>query len=60
MDRVALFFFNASVNRWLVVPAAMLPLLWTMRARPVWQARLKPVCSALVAMERILAVRGLM
>jgi hypothetical protein len=47
---VALFFFNAGVESGqLVVAAAMLPLVWTMRSRPAWQARLKPVCSALVA-----------
>ncbi len=48
---VALFFFNAGVESGqLFVAAAMLPLLWVMRSRPVWRARLRPVCSLLVAM----------
>src|SRR5262245_15028168 len=48
---VALFFFNAGVESGqLFVAAAMLPLLWAMRSRPAWQATLRPVCSAAVAM----------
>lgn len=48
---LALFSFNAGVESGqLFVAAAMLPLLWIMRARRVWQTTLKPVCSTLVAL----------
>ena len=47
----ALFFFNAGVESGqLLVAAAILPLLWTIRSNPVWQTKLQPVCSALIAM----------
>ena len=47
----ALFFFNAGVESGqLLVAAAILPLLWTIRSTPVWQTKLQPVCSALIAM----------
>jgi hypothetical protein len=47
---VALFFFNAGVESGqLVVAAAVLPVVWPIRSRPVWQARLMPMCSLLIA-----------
>jgi len=45
----ALFFFNAGVESGqLLVAAAILPLLWTIRSRSQWQTKLQPVCSALI------------
>jgi len=47
---VALFSFNAGVESGqLVVAAFVLPLIWTMRTRPVWRAKLQPLCSMLIA-----------
>ena len=47
---VALFSFNAGVESGqLVVAAFVLPLIWTMRSRPVWRAKLQPLCSMLIA-----------
>jgi hydrogenase/urease accessory protein HupE len=46
---VALLSFNGGVEAGqLAVSAALLPLVSLMRARPVWQARLAPLCSALI------------
>lgn len=48
---VALVSFNAGVEAGqFAVAAALLPLVWAMRSRPVWQARLLPLCSALIVM----------
>ena len=45
-----LFFFNAGVESGqLLVAAAILPLLWMMSG-PMWQAKLQPLCSAVIAM----------
>ena len=45
----ALFFFNAGVESGqLLVAVAILPLLWMIRSRSVWQTKLQPVCSALI------------
>lgn len=47
---VALFFFDAGVESGqLVVAAFVLPLIWTMRSRPVWRTKLQPLCSILIA-----------
>lgn len=47
---LALFFFNAGVESGqLVVAAAVLPIVWPIRSKPVWQARLMPICSLLIA-----------
>lgn len=47
----ALFFFNAGVESGqLLVAAAILPLLWTVRSGPTWQTRLQPACSVLIAL----------
>ena len=46
---VALISFNLGVEAGqLAVAAAMLPLVWMMRSRALWQARLLPVCSVLI------------
>jgi hypothetical protein len=46
----ALFFFNAGVESGqLVVAAAILPLLWTIRSGRMWQTKLQPLCSVLIA-----------
>jgi hydrogenase/urease accessory protein HupE len=46
----ALFFFNAGVESGqLLVAAAIVPLLWTIRSGPVWQTKLQPLCSVLIA-----------
>jgi HupE / UreJ protein len=47
---IALVSFNAGVESGqLVVAAFVLPLIWTIRSRPVWQAKLQPLCSVLIA-----------
>jgi hypothetical protein len=47
---LALLSFNAGVESGqLVVAGAVLPVLWTIRTRPMWQARLMPLCSLLIA-----------
>jgi hypothetical protein len=47
---VALFFFNLGVESGqLVVAAFVLPLIWSIRSRPVWHAKLQPLCSVLIA-----------
>src|SRR5262245_16848604 len=47
---VALFSFNAGVESGqLVAAAAVLPIVWSIRSKPVWQARLMPLCSLLIA-----------
>ena len=47
----ALFFFNAGVESGqLLVAAVILPLLWAIRSGPMWQTKLQPVCSALIAL----------
>jgi hypothetical protein len=46
----ALVFFNAGVESGqLLVAAAILPLLWMIRSGPVWQTKLQPLCSVLIA-----------
>ena len=46
---LALLSFNAGVEAGqLVVAAALWPLVWMMRTRPLWQARLLPVCSIMM------------
>ena len=48
---LALISFNLGVETGqLAVAAAMLPILWLMRWRSVWQARLVPLCSAVIVM----------
>ena len=48
---VALFSFNAGVEAGqLAAAAAMLPIVWAIRSRPAWQARLVPLCSVLIVM----------
>ena len=43
---VALLSFNGGVEAGqIAAAAAMLPVVWAIRARPSWQARLLPVCS---------------
>ena len=45
----ALFFFNAGVESGqLLVAAVILPLLWMIRSRSLWQTRLEPLCSMLI------------
>ncbi len=45
----ALFLFNAGVESGqLLVAVAILPLLWTIRSRSLWQTKLQPLCSALI------------
>jgi len=47
----ALFFFNAGVESGqLLVAAAVLPLLWAIRSGPMWQTKLQPACSVLIAL----------
>jgi hydrogenase/urease accessory protein HupE len=47
---LALLSFNIGVEfGQLAAAAVMLPLVWVMRSRPAWQARLVPVCSMLIA-----------
>lgn len=47
----ALFFFNAGVESGqLLVAAAVVPILWTIRSGSVWRTKLQPLCSALIAM----------
>jgi hydrogenase/urease accessory protein HupE len=46
---VALLSFNGGVEAGqLLVAAALLPLVALMRSRPVWQARLVPLCSVVI------------
>ena len=46
---VTLLSFNAGVEAGqIAVAAALLPLVWLVRARPEWNARLVPVCSVLI------------
>jgi HupE/UreJ protein len=60
---LALFSFNAGVEAGqLAAAAAMLPLVWMLTSRPVWQSKLLPLCSSLIAVaggywliERLLA-----
>ena len=48
---LALLSFNTGVEAGqLAAAAAMLPLVWMLRSRPVWQARLLPLCSAMIVM----------
>ena len=47
----ALISFNGGVEAGqLAAAATMLPLVWAIRSRPAWQARLRPVCSLLIAL----------
>ena len=47
---LALISFNGGVEAGqLAVAAAVLPLVWMIRSRPLWQARLLPLCSAMIA-----------
>jgi hydrogenase/urease accessory protein HupE len=47
---VTLVTFNAGVEAGqIAVAAVLLPLLWLVRARPAWNARLSPACSATIA-----------
>jgi hydrogenase/urease accessory protein HupE len=46
----ALFLFNAGVESGqLLVAAAILPLLWMIRSGQMWQTKLQPLCSVLIA-----------
>lgn len=46
---LALFSFNAGVEvGQLAAAAMMLPLVWLVRSRPSWHARLQPVCSMII------------
>ncbi len=46
---VALISFNGGVEAGqLAAAAALLPLLWMIKARPLWQARLLPLCSMMI------------
>jgi hypothetical protein len=48
---LALASFNAGVEAGqLAVAAALLPLVWAIRARPRWQARFVPACSVLIVL----------
>jgi hydrogenase/urease accessory protein HupE len=48
---VALFSFNAGVEAGqFAVAATLLPLVYVMRSRPVWQERLLPLCSATIVL----------
>jgi hypothetical protein len=48
---LALVSFNLGVETGqLAVAAAMLPLVWTIKSRPVCQARLVPLCSVMIVM----------
>ena len=47
---MALLSFNAGVELGqLAAVAVTLPLVWMIRSRPAWHARLQPVCSVIVA-----------
>jgi hydrogenase/urease accessory protein HupE len=47
---ITLVSFNAGVEAGqLAVAAAVLPMVWLVRSRPAWNARLAPVCSVLIA-----------
>ena len=46
----ALFLFNLGVESGqLFVAAAILPLLWMIRSKSMWQTKLQPLCSTLIA-----------
>jgi hypothetical protein len=46
---LALLSFNAGVEvGQLAAAAVMLPLVWIARSRPLWHARLQPVCSMII------------
>jgi hydrogenase/urease accessory protein HupE len=46
---VTLISFNAGVEAGqIAVAAALLPLVWVMRRRPEWNARLVPLCSLMI------------
>lgn len=46
---ITLLSFNGGVEAGqLAVAAALLPLVWIVRARPAWNARLVPLCSATI------------
>ena len=46
---VALLSFNAGVELGqLAAAAVMLPVVWIVRSRPAWHARLQPVCSMII------------
>ena len=48
---LALVSFNAGVEAGqLAVASVLLPLVWAMRSRPVWQRRLLPICSVMIVM----------
>lgn len=48
---LALLSFNAGVEVGQVAAAgSMLPLVWMIRSRPSWQARVVPVCSVMIVM----------
>jgi len=47
----ALISFNGGVEAGqLAAAATILPLMWAIRSRPAWQARLVPICSLLIAL----------
>jgi hydrogenase/urease accessory protein HupE len=47
---VSLLSFNLGVELGqLLVVTAALPLMWTLRSRPLWRARVVPACSAVIA-----------
>jgi hydrogenase/urease accessory protein HupE len=47
---VSLLSFNLGVELGqLLVVAAVLPLIWTLRSRPFWRARVVPACSVMIA-----------
>jgi hypothetical protein len=46
---LALISFNGGVEAGqLAAASAMLPLVWAIRTRPLWQARLLPLCSMMI------------
>ncbi len=48
---LALLSFNAGLEAGqLAAAAAMFPLIWMMRMRPLWRARFQPCCSAMIVM----------
>ena len=48
---LALISFNGGVEAGqLAAAASMLPLVWMIRSRPLWQARLLPLCSVMIVM----------
>jgi hydrogenase/urease accessory protein HupE len=48
---IALLSFNSGVEAGQLAVALMLmPVVWTIRSRPSWAARLLPVCSALIVL----------